>query len=195
MPVDIVGTEEVNIEATNLMAAGIFESPREAEAAFGLLQQSGFGAQFVSYLQRKGQVLNELDPNAQTGELVDPDVQPVAHDPLMGAVSGSAIGGATGWLVGFGLTLIPGVGPFLVAGTLATLLAGAAVGAVAGGLAGALLLWGAPNDIAHHYAKELEGSRCLLTVSSQRVERQELAASLLTRAGGQDVRTFVREAR
>ena len=195
MPVDVVGTEEVDLTAANLMAAALFDNPQQAEIAFGLLQQNGFGAQSVSYMQRKGQVLQQLDPNAQSGDLVDPDVQPVAHDPLMGAVSGSAIGGATGWLVGFGLSLIPGVGPFLVAGTLATLLGGAAVGAIAGGLAGALLLWGAPNDVAHHYAHELEGSRCLLTVSSQSVERQTLAADLLGRGGGQDVRTFVREVR
>jgi hypothetical protein len=152
MPVDIVGTEEVDLTAANLMAAALFEDTPQAEAAFGLLQQNGFGAPVVSFLQRKGQVLTALDPTRRPGELVDPDVQPLAHDPLMGAVSGSAIGGATGWLVSFGLTLIPGVGPFLVAGTLATMLGATAVGAIAGGLAGARIVWGAPNDIARHYA-------------------------------------------
>ncbi len=195
MPVDIVATEEVDITETNLMAAAIFENSQQAEIAFGLLQQLGFGAREVSFLQRRGEVLAELDLNQDEGDLIDRDVQPLAHNPLMGALGGSAIGGATGWLVGLGLLIIPGAGPFLAAGALAALFTGAAVGAVAGGVAGALLLWGAPNDVAHHYAGALEGSRCLLVIASHRLEKQQLAAQTLGRAGGQDVRTFVKETR
>ena len=193
MPVDIVSTEEVDVNETNLMAAAVFENPRQAELAYGLLQQAKFSAKTMSFLQRKGEVLAELEPDGDNTELIDPDVQPVAHNPVMGALGGGAIGGVAGWLVGLGLAVIPGVGPFLVAGAISAMLTSAAVGAVAGGLAGGLLLWGAPNDIAHHYANELAGSRCLLIIATHRVDRQDLAADLLTRAGGQDVRIFVKE--
>jgi uncharacterized membrane protein len=189
MPVDIVAADEI-IEG-NLIAAAIFESRTEAEGALSLLQQHGFDFRKMSYLQRKGEVLAELDPPA-AGKLVDQENIPRVDNPLMGAVSGGAIGGATGLLVGLGLAAVPVIGPFMAAGTLATLFSSAAVGAVVGGLGGALLLWGVPDDLAHNYADLLEGSRCMLMVSTDTTDEQNLAATILARSGGKEVHTFLK---
>lgn len=191
MPVDVIPAQETRLPT--LMAGAVFENEKQAEAAFILLQQAGIDARRVSFLQRKGEVLAALEPASETDALIREDERLLAENPVMGAVSGAAIGGAAGWLVGLGLIAIPGIGPFLAAGTLATLAASATVGAVAGGLGGALLLWGVPDDIAHHYARQLEGRRCLLLVESQLPEEQAQVVELLERAGGQDINTFTRE--
>lgn len=191
MPVDIVRSE--NSVEGNLVAAAIFEGRAGAEGALSLLEQYGFDFRKMSYLQRKGEVLAELDP-AATGETAEPDNVPRVDNPVMGAVSGGAIGGAAGLLVGLGLAAVPVVGPFLAAGTLATVFSSAAVGAVVGGLSGALLLWGVPDDLAHQYATMLEGSRCMLIVAGDTPDEQALAADLLARSGGQEVHTFFKSA-
>ncbi len=193
MPVNVVPTEVT--EFPNLMTAAIFETPSQAEVAFNLLQQSGFDARHVSFLQRKGEVLAELEPPSDASSLITPDEQPLAENPVLGALSGGAIGGAAGWLVGLGLVAVPGVGPFLAAGTLGTLLTSAAIGAAAGGAGGALLLWGTPHDIAHHYSERVDGTRCLLVIETNDPDQQTQGAELLTRAGGSDVRTFTRDTR
>jgi uncharacterized membrane protein len=189
MPVDIVASDEI-IEG-NLIAAAIFENRAEAEGALSLLQQYGFDFRKMSYLQRKGDVLAELDP-PPAGELVDRENIPKVDNPVMGAVSGGAIGGAAGLLVGLGLAAVPVIGPFMAAGTLATLFSSAAVGAVVGSLSGALLLWGMPDDLAHNYAGLLEGSRCMLMVTADTTHEQNLAADLLARSGGKEVYTFLK---
>ncbi|HEX2912839.1 MAG TPA: hypothetical protein VH186_18685 [Chloroflexia bacterium] len=191
MPVDVL-TPENNVLG-NLMAAAIFENSRQAEIAVSALQQAGFDLRQVSFMQRKGEVLAELEKPGPVSELVPVDEQPLAENPAVGAISGMAIGGATGWLVGLALVTIPGLGPFLAAGTMATLLGSAAVGAAAGGIGGALLLWGAPEDMAHHYSSQLVGRRCMLAVEADTTARQNQAADLLVRTGGKDVRTFTRQ--
>ncbi len=189
MPVDII---KASSHATELMAAAIFAHKQPAEIAIGLLQQAGFDLRTMSYLQRQGEVLKELAPPVSVVRPEGADALPALDNPLMAAVSGGAIGGAAGLLIGLGMMAIPGIGPFVAAGTLATLLSSAAVGAAAGGIGGALLLWGAPDDIAHQYARELEGNCCLLVVFCPDEERQTLAADELERAGGSEVRTFTR---
>ncbi len=189
MPVDIVASDEI-IEG-NLISAAVFEDRAAAEGALSLLEQYGFDFRKMSYLQRKGEVLAELDPSS-AGELVDQENIPKVANPLMGAVSGGAIGGATGLLVGLGLAAVPVVGPFMAAGTLAALFSSAAVGAVVGSLGGALLLWGVPDNLAHNYANLLEGPHCMLMVASDTTDEQNLAANLLAQSGGKEIHTFLK---
>ena len=189
MPVDIVASDEV-IEG-NLIAAAIFEDRTAAEGVLSLLEQQGFDFRKMSYLQRKGEVLAELEP-LPAGELVDREDLPHLDNPVIGAVSGSAIGGAAGLLVGLGLAVVPVFGPFMAAGTLAAVFSSAAVGAVAGSLGGALLLWGMPDDLAHSYAGLMRGTRCMLMVATDNTDEQNLAADLLAQGGGRKVRTFLK---
>lgn len=193
MPVDVIASPATN--SADLMAAAIFENAQQAETAFTLLLQTGFDARSISILQRRGDVLEELETPTETTSVIRPDEQPLAEDPAMGAVSGAAIGGAAGAMIGLALVAVPVIGPFLAGGALATMLGSAAIGALAGGVGGALLLWGAPEDLAHHYAGQLEGSRCLLVVETAAPDEQDQAAQLLERAGGRDIHTFQRHLR
>jgi uncharacterized membrane protein len=62
---------------------------------------------------------------------------------------------------------MPGLGPAIAGGILAAELGGAAIGLAAGGLLGALISMGIPEEEAHHYQKELEAGRTVITVKVQ----------------------------
>lgn len=189
----IVERPNENPTGARLMAAALFPSGEAAKEAGMALRSAGFDSGHLSFLQRRWEALNELEPPSLTKSLIRPEEQELAENPVLGAVTGGVLGGAAGWIVGLALVAVPGVGPVLAAGTLATLLGSATVGAVAGGLAGGLLFAGFPEDVAHHYAAQLDGTRCLLAVETMSARSQQSAANVLQSYGGEDVRTFTIE--
>jgi hypothetical protein len=142
-------------------------------------------------LRRQADAIEKLEPPSETNALIKPEERELAESPVVGAIGGGVLGGSLGWLVGLALLSIPGIGPVLSAGTLAALLGSAATGAALGGLGGALLMWGAPEDEAHHYATQLHADRVLVAVEVT-PEEQERIHQLLAQAGGFDVKAFDR---
>jgi len=98
------------------------------------------------------------------------------------AVSGAVLGGFLG---AAGALLIPGIGPVVAGGILITALAGAAIGATAGGVIGAFVSMGLPEHDAHHYAREFEAGRTIVTVKTD--GRQQEAFDILRRDKAHEV--------
>ena len=99
-----------------------------------------------------------------------------------GAAGGLLTGGVVGGILGaLAAGLIPGIGPILAGGVLAGALGGAAVGAAAGGLLGALVGMGVPEEEAHHYNREFESGRTIVTVKAD--GRYDEARSIMQRYG------------
>jgi len=98
------------------------------------------------------------------------------------AVSGAVLGGFLGVAAAL---LIPGIGPVVAGGILVTVLAGAAIGATAGGVIGAFVSMGLPEHDAHHYARELEAGRTIVTVKTD--GRQQEAFDILRRDKAREV--------
>jgi len=98
------------------------------------------------------------------------------------AVSGAVLGGFLG---AAGALLIPGIGPVVAGGILITALAGAAIGATTGGVIGAFVSMGLPEHDAHHYAREFEAGRTIVTVKTD--GRQQEAFDILRRDKAHEV--------
>lgn len=175
----------------NWTVAALFENPDAAHGALAALQRMGFDPARISYLRRQAEAVAKLEPPSETNALIKPEEWELAESPVIGAISGGVLGGSLGWLVGLALLSVPGIGPVLSAGTLAALIASAATGAALGGLGGALLMWGAPENEAHHYAAQLHGDRVLVAVEVGPDEEKRVG-QLLEQAGGFDVKGFDR---
>ena len=98
------------------------------------------------------------------------------------AVSGAVLGGFLG---AAGALLIPGIGPVVAGGILITALGGAAIGATTGGVIGAFVNMGLPEHDAHHYAREFEAGRTIVTVKTD--GRQQEAFDILRRDKAHEV--------
>jgi len=98
------------------------------------------------------------------------------------AVSGAVLGGFLG---AAGALLIPGIGPVVAGGILITALGGAAIGATTGGVIGAFVNMGLPEHNAHHYAREFEAGRTIVTVKTD--GRQQEAFDILRRDKAHEV--------
>ena len=98
------------------------------------------------------------------------------------AVSGAVLGGFLG---AAGALLIPGIGPVVAGGILITALGGAAIGATTGGVIGAFVNMGLPEHDAHHYTREFEAGRTIVTVKTD--GRQQEAFDILRRDKAHEV--------
>jgi hypothetical protein len=135
---------------------GVFEDRALAERALDQLHQAGFGDDQVGFAVRDETVREGIPTIAGP----EKETAPAA---ATGAVSGGVIGGL---LSAAATLLIPGFGPAIAGGILAATLSGIALGAVAGGFLGALLALGIPEEEAHHYQREFEAGRIIVTVRS-----------------------------
>lgn len=133
---------------------GVFEDRALAERALEQLHQAGFSNDQVGFAVRD-QTVREGVPTFAEQET---ETAPAA---ATGAVSGGVIGGL---LSAAATLLIPGFGPAIAGGILAATLSGIALGAVAGGFLGALIALGIPEEEAHHYQREFEAGRIIVTV-------------------------------
>lgn len=131
------------------IAVGVFQESAQAHKAIAELRRAGYSDEEIGYLTR----VNSSGPDETTGTFI-----------TNSAVEGGLMGGLIGAVVAL---LIPGFGPAIAGGLLAAELGGVALGAAAGGLLGTLLSIGIPEEQAHHYQKELEAGRTVVTVMAQ----------------------------
>lgn len=158
----------------------VFEETDKAIAALNGLRDDGFTADQVSVVARDEATTRAMADNSEL----------VSAEAGKGALVGTLLGGLAGWLIGLSSLAIPGIGPVIGAGIIGAALAGAGIGAAAGGLIGALGAYGIPEEDARGYEEEVRQGRVLLTVHAAD-DRQTLRAdTILTGAGGQQVRSY-----
>lgn len=103
-------------------------------------------------------------------------------DEGAGTAAGGFLGGVLGAAMAF---LIPGIGPVVAGGILVSVVGGAAIGAVTGGILGTFVGMGIPERFAHHYRREVEAGRTIVTVMAG--ARQQEAMDILQHQGALDV--------
>jgi uncharacterized protein (TIGR02271 family) len=150
---------------------GAFEHRRDAEKAVEDLHRVGFKDDQIGFAARDGE-------RVEGGTTIEGTETHAGSGAAGGLVTGGVIGGILGALAA---GLIPGIGPVIAGGILAGVLGGAAVGAAAGGLIGALIGMGVPEEEAHHYNREFEAGRTIVTVKAD--GRANEARSILQRYG------------
>jgi len=150
---------------------GAFEHRRDAEKAVDDLHRAGFKDDQIGIAARDGD-------RVEGGTAIEGTESHAGSGAAGGLVTGGVVGGILGALAA---GLIPGIGPIVAGGILAGVLGGAAVGAAAGGLLGALVGMGVPEEEAHHYNREFEAGRTIVTVKAD--GRASEARSILQRYG------------
>lgn len=185
---------------------GLFPSQAQAAEAVDRLNDLGYNAESVGYVDRH---------RDETGEVVtDPDHFDDDHDmehhevaeeagkgAAGGAIGGAAVGAGAALLASAGLVLIPGVGPFLAAGTIAGVLGstavGAAGGAVLGGATGAI--FGAVEDHEHadhetsrHYRERVSEGHAMVSVDLDGMEASQVT-DVMRQTGATDVNVYGEE--
>ena len=194
MSVDGVGDS-----ATRLVVS-IFAGPYNAGQALTALREAGVEHDQVSVVAKNTDTRSEIVEHTEMGEAQD-----TGADTIMGALTGSALGGA----LGLGALFIPGVGPIVAAGALATTFGGAAIGAMVGGQAGeaeergvagaglaeTLTAHGVPESDAAGYEFHVHNNSILIAVQTT-TERAAVAVhQLLNTAGGTDINIYGTELR
>ena len=184
---------------------GLFPSQDQAEAAVDRLNDLGYQAGNLGYIDRH---------RDETGEIVtDPnhfdDDHDVAHEhhevaeeagkgAAGGAIGGAAVGAGAALLASAGLVLIPGVGPFLAAGTIAGVLGSTAVGAAGGAMLGGATgaIFGAVEDHEHadhdtsrHYRERVSEGHAMVSVDTDSTETAKVT-DVMRQAGATDVNVY-----
>jgi uncharacterized protein (TIGR02271 family) len=150
---------------------GAFERRADAERAVEELQRAGFRDDQIGFATRGG----DAAPGSTT-------IEETGSHAGSGAASGLLTGGVIGGILGaLAAGLIPGIGPVIAGGILSGVVGGAAVGAAAGGLLGALAGMGVPEEEAHHYNREFEAGRTIVTVRAG--DRYDEARAIMQRFG------------
>lgn len=187
-------------DSATRLVVGLFVGPYNAAQALTALREAGVGADQVSVVAKNTDMRSEIVEQTEMGEAQDKGA-----DTLMGAVTGSALGGA----LGLGALVIPGVGPLLAAGALATTFGGAAIGAIVGGQAGeaeeqgiagaglaaTLTAHGVPEPDAIAYEGRVHDNAILIAVQTPTEETALAAHQIIDAAGGTEVRIYGTELR
>ena len=186
---------DVAIDDGVRLIVGLFAGPYNAGQALTALREAGIEAEQVSVVAKNTDARGELVGQTEMGEPQDRRA-----DTLVGALTGSALGGA----LGLGALFIPGVGPVVAAGALAATFGGAAIGAFVGGevgeaeergiagagLAETLTGHGVPIDDAAAYEKRVHYNDILVAVQAAGDEAVSVVQQILTAADGNDVRIY-----
>lgn len=106
---------------------------------------------------------------------------------VVGASTGSFVGGTLGLLAGIGALATPGLGPLIAAGPLMAALSGAAVGAGVGGIAGALVGMGIPEIEARKYEGKIRGGNILIAVHTESAEDRTRAEGIFRTSQAKDI--------
>jgi uncharacterized protein (TIGR02271 family) len=165
-----LGDETIMAETQRDVVVGAFEDRRDAERTVKDLHRAGFGDEQIGFAARDGE--------AARGSTAGEGAGHAGSGAAGGVVTGGIVGGILGALAA---GLIPGIGPVIAGGILAGVLGGAAVGAAAGGLLGALMGMGVPEEEAHHYNREFESGRTIVTVRAD--GRADEARAIMQRHG------------
>lgn len=130
------------------IAVGVFHGPEQARQAIDELKSAGYSENEIGFLARANATGSEDETMSSAAT---------------GAVEGGMLGGVLGAAAAL---LIPGFGPAVAGGLLLATLGAAGIGALAGSLIGALVSIGVPEEEAHHYQRELEKGRTIVTVKA-----------------------------
>jgi len=150
---------------------GAFDKRSDAERAVEELHRAGFSDDQIGFATRGGEAAAGSTTIEETGSHAG-----------SGAAGGLLTGGVIGGILGaLAAGLIPGIGPVIAGGILTGVLGGAAAGAAAGGLIGALGGMGVPEEEAHHYNREFEAGRTIVTVRAG--DRHDEARAIMQRFG------------
>lgn len=174
---------------------GLFANRADAEAAVESLEDMGFDASTMGYLNRHddsdmthddGDMRHDDHPmnsdnNREVAADTDHDSE-AAKGAAGGATGGAAVGAGAGLLAAAGVALIPGVGPFLAAGTLlgtlGTTAAGAAGGAVLGGAAGAVFGDDSDDERSTYYREGVDEGGSFITVHADDDQKDRVQSTL-----------------
>lgn len=187
-------------DSTTRLVVSIFAGPYNAGQALTALREAGIEADQVSVVAKNTDTRSEIVEHTEMGEAQD-----TGADTIMGALTGSALGGA----LGLGALFIPGIGPIVAAGALATTFGGAAIGAMVGGqvgeaeergiagagLAATLTAHGLPESDAAGYESHVHNNSILIAVETATEQAAVVVHQLLTTAGGTDVQIYGTELR
>lgn len=182
-------------DAAPRLVVAVFVGPYGAASALEALHAAGCGADQVSVVAKNTETRREIVAQTEMGEPQDQGA-----DTMMGALTGTTLGG----VLGLGALFIPGVGPVLAAGALATTVGGAALGAIVGhrageeeergiagaGLATALGAQGVPPDDAARYEGRVRDNAILLAVRAADDETALAAQQILLANEGQEARIY-----
>ena len=187
-------------QPTAHVAVAVFVGPYHAGEALAALREAGFVSEQVSVVARNLDTRREIVEQAEMGESQD-----AGADTIVGALTGSVLGG----LVGLGALVIPGIGPIVAAGVLASALGGAAVGAAVGGQVGAaeergiaganlatvLANQGVAAADARAYEARVHDNAILIAVQPETGDQAAAARHLLAAHGGEEARVYGVEVR
>jgi len=159
----------------------LVESREEAERIVSQLRSIGFSPHDVSVLFPERQSTKEfaIEHNTKAPEAA-----------VVGASTGTVIGGTIGLLAGIGALAIPGVGLFLAAGPLMAALGGVALGAGVGGIAGALVGMGIPEVQAKKYEAKVRAGHLLIAVHSEDPGNRARAEEIFQRSRADEISTL-----
>ena len=132
----------------DFIAVGVFHDAEQARHAIDELKSAGYSENEIGFLARASATGSEDDTMASAAT---------------GAVEGGVLGGVLGAAAAL---LIPGFGPALAGGILLATFGAAGMGALAGSIIGTLVSIGVPEEEAHHYQRELEHGRTIVTVKA-----------------------------
>ena len=177
------------------LVVGLFSGPYNAGQALTALREAGIAAEQVSVVAKNTDARGELVEQTEMGEPQDRRA-----DTMVGALTGSALGGA----LGLGALFIPGVGPVIAAGALAATVGGAAIGAFVGGeageaeergiagagLAARLTAHGVPTSEAVAYQDRVHHNDVLVAVQATGDDPAVAVQQIITNAGGVEVRIY-----
>ncbi len=130
------------------IAIGVFHDSEQARHAIDELKSAGYSENEIGFLARASATGSEDDAMSSAAT---------------GAVEGGMIGGVLGAVAAL---LIPGFGPAIAGGILLATFGAAGIGALAGSIIGTLVSIGVPEEEAHHYQRELENGRTIVTVKA-----------------------------
>jgi len=130
------------------IAIGVFHDSEQARHAIDELKSAGYSENEIGFLARASATGSEDDAMSSAAT---------------GAVEGGMIGGVLGAAAAL---LIPGFGPAIAGGILLATFGAAGIGALAGSIIGTLVSIGVPEEEAHHYQRELENGRTIVTVKA-----------------------------
>ena len=158
-------------DASNVVTSGVPVAERAIDRIRGEREEESKAAV-------NGEPVTAADEEAEMAEEKRRREIDEGSDAVSGAVLGGFLGAA-------GALLIPGIGPVVAGGILITALGGAAIGATTGGVIGAFVNMGLPEHDAHHYTREFEAGRTIVTVKTD--GRQQEAFDILRRDKAHEV--------
>ena len=137
------------VMAQDFIAVGVFHDSEQARHAIDELKSAGYSENEIGFLVRASATGSEDD---------------TMRSAATGAVEGGTIGGVLGAVAAL---LIPGFGPAIAGGILLATFGAAGIGALAGSIIATFVSIGVPEEEVHHYQRELEKGRTIVTVKAK----------------------------